>query len=434
MTQLRGRLLPSIATVAFALTATAAAGMAQGADHTKPTLASQGTTCVAVAGPGTVLVQVFVHKDNTFEVRQVIRSTNHADDAAALEIARSATYTAAVANGSPVDEFYDYQLDFKAASPNGGAAPEVCSAIAMVRDGQYAGAKGKLQAYLADHPTDKQAYLYLGLANAFSKDAAGATVAFDRAGTIDPKYAAVASQAYVDRSQELLKGGQSAEAAAAAARAIEVQPSNLTAYYLRGVATERQNPADALPFLEKARSMATSAKLPGTDRARIEVALVSVYAQTGDFDKAGDVAKEVSALDPTQAGEAGDLIFSAYRNSGIALANAGKHPEAVARFEAAAVAVPGHAATLYTLAAQVMATEKTPDWKKVKAEADKALAADAADGLANFLAGVALASDGKQKDSVPFLNKAKSSTLYTSDAGFAKQVDAAIKAVGGATK
>jgi hypothetical protein len=434
MTHDGGRLLSLPAAVALALIATVAAGRAQSADHTKPSLVTKGTTCAAIAGPGTVMVQVFVRKDDSFEVRQVIRSSNHDDDAAALEIARSSTYHAAVAGAGPVDEFYDYQLDFKSASPKGGASPDVCAAVAMVRNGQYAAAKGKLAAYLADHPTDRQAYLYLGLADAFAKDAAGATVAFDRAGTIDPKYAAVASQAYVDRAQELMKNGQAAETSAAAARAIEVQPSNLTAYYLRGLATERQNPAEAITFFEKARSMATAAKLPAPDRARIDLSLVSTYAETGAFDKASELAKELAQFDSTQAAAAGDAIYAGYLNSGVALANAGKRPEAIARFEAGAAAAPTHAATFYAQAAAVMATDKTPDWKKVKTEADKALAADAADGMGNFLAGVALASDGKQKDAVPFLNRAKTSPLYASDAAFAKQVDAAIKAVGPAAK
>ena len=76
-----------------------------------------------------------------------------------------------------------------------------------------------------------------------------------------------------------------------------------------------------------------------------------------------------------------------------------------------------------------MAADKTPDWKKVKLEADKALAADPGDGLANFVAAVAVSKTGRAQDSVPFLNKAKSSPLYTSDASFAKQVDDALKAV-----
>jgi tetratricopeptide (TPR) repeat protein len=433
MSHLRERLLPSILVAAATLAVAAPAG-AQNAGHTAPKLVTRGTNCTQIAGAGVVMVQVFVRKDNSFDVRQVLRSTNHGDDEAALEIARSSTYQAATAGGQPVDEFYDYQLDFSAATAGSGASAEVCAAIAMVRDGQYAGAKGKLTAYLADHPADRQAYLYLGLADAFSKDAAGATVAFDRAGTIDPRYASVASQAYVDRAQELLREGKFAESSAAAARAIEVQPGNLTAYYLRGVATERQNPAAAIPFLEKARSMAAAAKVPPADQARIVLSLVSTYAETGDFDKAAAMAKEAGQLDPSQSAAAGNALFTAYMNSAVALANGGKHPDAIARFEAGAAAVPAHAATLYARAAYVLATDKPVDWKKVKAEADKAIAADPADGLANFMEGLALAGDGKVKDSVPYLNRAKSSALYTSDSGFAKQVDDVMKQVGQAAK
>ena len=43
----------------------------------------------------------------------------------------------------------------------------------------------------------------------------------------------------------------------------------------------------------------------------------------------------------------------------------------------------------------------------MKAEADKALAADPSNGQANFLAGVALANDKRPKDALPFVQKAK---------------------------
>ena len=430
------RSLPSAGALAVVLllAGLAAPAAAQNGGHTAPTLVTRGTSCAAIAGPGLVMVQVFVRKDDTFDVRRVVRSTNHADDDAALEIARSSTYRAATANGEPVDEFYDYQLDFSAVPPSAGASSDVCAAIAMVRDGQYAGAKGKLTAYLVDHPTDRQAYLYLGLADAFAKDAAGATVAFDRAGPIDPKYAAVAAQAYLDRAQELLGGGRPAEAGEAAARAIEIQPGNPNAYYLRGIAAARQDPATAAPFFEKARALAAAAKMQPADQARIAAALVSAYAATGDYDKAAALAKDVARLDPSQAAAAEDAIYSGYVNAAVALANAGKRPDAVARFEAGAGALPAHAAFLYAQAAYVWAIDKPVDWKKVKAEADKAIAADAADGWANFMEGLALAGNGKIKDALPFLNRAKSSPLYTSDKGFAKEVDDVMKQVGPAAR
>jgi tetratricopeptide (TPR) repeat protein len=402
--------------------------------HRAPTLLNRGSACSAVPGSGSVLVQVFVRKDGTFDVKNVIRSTNAANNPAALEIAANSTYQPAFTDGKPVDEFFDYQLTFAGPAPGVGASPEICSAIVLVHDGKYAEAKEKLGAFLQSHPTDAQANLYLGLADAFSKDNAGAAAAFDRAGTIEPKYANVALQAYIDRTQELLKSEKYADAVTAATKAIALQPANPSLYYMRGAAQERQNPSAALADLEKARTLATDAKLSNKDLAVIEARLVGAYASTGAVDRAQALAKEALAHDPGQAATVNDALFAAYFNAGTALSAGGKYADAVARFEAGAAAVPSRAGSLYARAALTLATDKTPDWKKVKVEADKALAADPSDGLANFVAAAALAKDGKPKDAVPFLNKAKSSPLYTSDVAFAKQVDDALKAIGSSGK
>ena len=113
-------------------------------------------------------------------------------------------------------------------------------------------------------------------------------------------------------------------------------------------------------------------------------------------------------------------------NSAIALANAGKHPESVAASKSGASAFPASAATLYAQAAFVMATDKTPDWKKVKAEADKALAVDPTDGRANFVLGIAAASKNDLKSAKDYLNKAKQPGIIH-ERPFAKQVDARLK-------
>jgi predicted Zn-dependent protease len=360
----------------------------------------------------------------------VIRSSNEADNAAALEIAANSTYQPAFADGKPVDEFFDYTLNFAGAIAGEPGTAQMCSAIALVRAGKYAEAKEKLSTYLQSHPDDAQANLYLGLADAFSKDAAGATAAFDKAGTIEPKYTNIVLQAYTDRAQELLKAEKFGDAATTLTRAIALQPNNPSLYYLRGVAQARQNPAAAQTDLEKAHALALDAKLPGKDLAAIESRLVGVYAATGAVDRAQAIAKDALAHDPAQATTVNDALYAAFFNTAGALAAAGKPAEAVARFEAGATALPARAATLYARAALTLAADKTPDWKKVKAEADKALAVDPADGLANFVAAAALAKDGKPKDALPFLNKAKSSPLYTSDVSFAKQVDDALKALG----
>ncbi len=85
----------------------------------------------------------------------------------------------------------------------------------------------------------------------------------------------------------------------------------------------------------------------------------------------------------------------------------GKRDVAVTDLETAAKAVPSRAATLYVESAQVMAGMSTPDWKKVRAEAEKALAADPSTAMANYLAGVAVANSGDKTAAITYLQKAK---------------------------
>ena len=61
------------------------------------------------------------------------------------------------------------------------------------------------------------------------------------------------------------------------------------------------------------------------------------------------------------------------------------------------------------------------------AEANRAIAADADNGRANYIAGVAAARTNDTKGALAYMNKAKASPQYGRDAAFAKQVDAALK-------
>ena len=89
------------------------AGGAQTApSHVAPKLLQRGTNVTAAAGPGDVTVQVFVKKDGSFEVSKIIKSSNPADNAAALEIAKSSKYKPATNAGAPVDEYYDFTVSF----------------------------------------------------------------------------------------------------------------------------------------------------------------------------------------------------------------------------------------------------------------------------------------------------------------------------------
>ena len=87
--------------------------------------------------------------------------------------------------------------------------------------------------------------------------------------------------------------------------------------------------------------------------------------------------------------------------------------------------MPSRAVALYAQAANVLAQGTTVDWKRVKAEADKALAIDGNDARANYVAGISLANGGDGKSAIPYLQKAKANA--GSDASLNADIDTALK-------
>jgi tetratricopeptide (TPR) repeat protein len=148
---------------------------------------------------------------------------------------------------------------------------------------------------------------------------------------------------------------------------------------------------------------------------------------TGALAAGAATAKDVARLDPLQTPKLNQAAYVAVNNSAIALANAGKTADSVAQFENAAEIFPADAGSFYGQAAYVMLTQKTIDYKKLKAEADKALAIDPTNGRALFVNAFVAAQAGDAKTAVANMNKAKLSQLYSSDPTFAKQVDDNLK-------
>ncbi|HEY0798290.1 MAG TPA: hypothetical protein VGD50_04015, partial [Candidatus Baltobacteraceae bacterium] len=97
---------------------------AQTGVYVPPKLVSRGEPGTSVPGPGSVIVKVLVKADGSFQVQNVIRSTNHADDQVALDIATHSTYKPALRAGKSTTAFYDYTLAFT----NTGVAPAADSA------------------------------------------------------------------------------------------------------------------------------------------------------------------------------------------------------------------------------------------------------------------------------------------------------------------
>ncbi|MDQ2857239.1 MAG: energy transducer TonB [Candidatus Eremiobacteraeota bacterium] len=405
--------------------------------YVAPTLVKHGANKTAVAGAGVVVLQVYVKADGSFKVQRIIKSSNHGDDAAALEIANSSTYKAASRGGKPLAAFYDYTLRFSASgAANADSGQASTGGLALyerqIRAGNYGTAQSGLKAYVAAHPSDLKGQADLGVAAAYLNDLETATAAFDKAGTIPDNYKAVAAKAYADSAAQAIKNKDAPRAVAAAKRAVALAPGVFTYNALGTAEAVAGDGAAAIADLEKARSLAAAdAGVKPADRARIDVNLLSAYLDAGKMDMAKQIAAEVTKLNPNEtSGEA--VLANYYVKQAQAATTAGKPADAAAAFEQAAAVAPSQAVALYSQAAFAYLNAKPkPDNDKAKADADKALAASPDDASANFAAGVALANQGKGKDALTFLNKADASAKKAGDANLVAAIENIIKQLGG---
>lgn len=429
----------ALTAAAFAF-ASAPAPAANGTEnyYTPPKLKLQGKNTTPVPGAGTVVVKVLVNKDGSAKVQGVIRSSNHADDAAALEIAKSSTYRPALRGKAPQIAFYDFTLKFtssgQTATTESGAGGDLATFERQIRAGNYASAQTGLVAYASAHPGEGRAQVDLGVASAYLNDATAAATAFGKAGTIPENYKSLAAKSYNDAANEAFKKKEFPAAVAMAKRAVELAPGPFT-YNSLGTAEDAANEhASGIADLEKARSLAAAdANFKAADRARIDVNLISAYLNDAKPDAAKPLLDEVTKLDPTQNGA---QIFFAnyYAKSANELTAAGKYAEGAAVFEQAAAIAPSQAVSSYVNAAFAYLNNKpNPINDKAKADADKALALDPQSALANFAAGIALANQaGKTKDALVYLNKADASAKIGSDPTLTAKIEAVIKQLNGA--
>ncbi len=418
----------------FAIAATPLVARAQTDAYVPPKLLEPGTNATASAGKGSVTVQVFVKKDGTFAVSKVLKTTNPADNEAALEIAKSSKYKPAIRNGKPIDAYYDYQLTFDGETAATGGAP-MAAALAQIRAAKYADATAGLNTYLQTHPGDTQAYTLLGVANSFGGDAAAASQSFEKAGTIPDQYKTLAIQAYAKYASTLLDAKKFPDAITYAGKAIDLDPNNLQSYYVRGIAEANvPNDAAAIADLQKARTIAMAAKADDKTLGSIAFNLAVTQLDAGQFGEAATTAREAARLDPTKQAQLDKFSYASVNNAAVDLANKGKISDAVGRLESGATAFPSQAGALLAQAAYVLATDKKPDWKKVSDEADKALNADPASGRGNYIRGIASAQQSDQKTAMSYMLKAKSSPAYAADPALAKQIDDALKQLNASAK
>jgi cytochrome c-type biogenesis protein CcmH/NrfG len=413
---------------ALALLPFAAAAQSAPADSA-PGLLARGTNTTALAGKGDVVVQVFVKKNGSFEVSKIIKSTNPGDNAAALEIAKSSKYKPAIRNGHAADEYYDFALSFGGDTSAIGSGP-LPTALNAIHEGKYDLAESTLTAYLQTHPDDTQAYTLLGVAEGFAGDYAGSSAAFAKAGTIPDEYKVLAVTSYTKNATALLDAKDLPNAIDAATHALALDPNDIQALYVRGIAQANQHsdPA-AIADLKSALATATSLKSDDATMGIVAYNLALVQFDAGAFDDAAQTAKALAGYDPARRTQLDRTAVAAYNNSAVSMANAGDIAGAVTRLEAGAANFPAVAGALTAEAAYIMAIDKKPDWTKVRAEADKALGIEPTNGRAAFVAGIAASHLNDAKAALDYMNKAKASPAYGTDASLAKQIDDALKSL-----
>ena len=400
--------------------------------YSPPKLVKRGLPQSPIAGPGTVVVKVLVNADGSFKVQDVIRSTNHGNDAAAKEIAEHSSYRPATRGGKPVVAFYDFTLKFSASSvSSGGDEGTLAGFERMIRAGNFSGAKDGLVQYVAAHPDDKTAQVDLGVAATFLLDYPRAAAAFDAAGTIPANYRTVAGKAYAEHAAGLATAKEYPAAIAAGRRAVELSPGVSTYNALGFAELGSGDSASAIKDLGKARELAADAKAPVRDRALIASNVTSAYLAAGQIDAAKTSAAEAAKLDPTVTGAQGAFL-SYYVKKAKESADAGKQLDAAAAYEQAAQAVPSAAGTMYANAAfSYLSAKPSPENLKAKADADKALAIDANNAAANFAAGIALANDGKNTEALTFLHRAETLAKAGNDPGLTSNIQSALKQLSG---
>src|SRR5579872_1132294 len=131
--------------------------------YTPPKLVSRASSVVEPAGAGRVLVQVQVNADGTFKVLRVIKSSNPADNAAALNIAEHSTYAPALKNGKPVAALFDMNVVFGAQAVS-GAGGQIAQ---MLHDNDWVGARSAAEVALTENPKNQLIQAQLGVADAY---------------------------------------------------------------------------------------------------------------------------------------------------------------------------------------------------------------------------------------------------------------------------
>ncbi|MBV8067933.1 MAG: energy transducer TonB [Candidatus Eremiobacteraeota bacterium] len=415
-------------------------------EFTPAKLLKQGTTTHAIAGSGTVVVQVQVNADGSHKATKVLHSTNSADNAAAMDIAQSSSYRPAHRGATPVVSFYDFTLKFNGKSvattpsessglpSSGNLSPAAASVASLIRQGQYQQAVSKAQGALLSSPGDDSLRQMLGIAAFDAGDYTTAAGAFDKVGTIGTPFRPIAARSF----------------AAAAVRTVQSNPTQALGYAQKAVALDsgpnsrfalgvaqlaNNDVAGALTSLKAAHDAAMAdPKVPVSSKVNIDSELMQAYLANHDTADAQAMAAQIKQLDPNSTAGSQAMAASLIK-AGSAAADAKDTTTALNDFDqAAAAGDPKLAVTANTLAAFAIARSAKPDYKRMQAYAEKALATAPNDAAANFAEGIALTAqwssshdDATKKRAAAALDKADQQAKADGNEAMALQIETFVK-------
>jgi tetratricopeptide (TPR) repeat protein len=411
-------------------------------EFTLAKVSRMGTSSHAVAGSGTVTVQVQVNADGTHKVVRVIKSTNPGDNAAAMDIAATSSYTPAKRGNKAETSFYDFTLKFNGKSvaqsteDEGGAggAPVAGGGgtiDTLIRAGKYQQAISAANSALASNPNDQQTLQLLGVAQYYNNDLPGAAGTFDKVSSVSKNFAPIAAQSYANVAVKAAQSNPD-QALAYAHKAVALAPDNNSKFALGVAQLANKQYADAITSLKGVHDSVTDPKA----KLNIDTELLQAYLATNDTAGAQQMAAEMKTLDPNGA-SASHAMAQHYLQIGADDLNAKKFNDALAAFDqASSQGNAGDAVTANTYASFAILQMDKPDYAKARDYALKALASSPNDAQANYAAGVAYAgiysssqkSDDK-KQALDYLNKADEYAKAAGNTALASQVEAQIKNV-----
>ena len=443
------RIVAVAATLAVSAALALPAGAQYASQFTPAKLLKQGTTSKPIAGPGTVIVQVQVNPNGSHKVVRVIRSSNHKDDAAAIDIANSSTYRPAHRGTKAVMAYYDFTLKFKGSSvassgvsvAQGSAAARI---DALIHQGKYAQAKSAVQEALESNPNDAVLNEELGTVNYFMTDYNGAAAAFAKVPSISKTFSQVAAQSFAMAAAKTADSAPQ-QAVIYGKRAVALAPGASTYYALGTAELKAGDNASAVTDLKKAFDLSQNdPKADKQTKVAIASQLYEAYDAAGDHAGAQQTLATIKQIDPNNAAIA-TLQGNQFMRAGNEAAKSGDHATALKDFEqAAAVGSDAVKVTAYAAAAlqqsALISAQKSPatkdDYAKVAAYADKALAISPNDALANFAEGVGLAGEwvvtgkkdsGLKQQALDALNKAKAAAQSAGNISLSLNIDNFIK-------